>query len=234
MTWRNCQASQSLVAAINTRYPGRDRGSDGTIGDAAHAARSSDHNPWVTVAGVGVVRARDVDRDGVDAAWIVEELRKLGAAGDRRLASGGYLIYRSRITRPDWSGWATYKGSNPHDKHFHVSFSRDPAGFDSPAGWLFLGGTPVPVTAPAPAGSMATLTHGMRNDRRVMALQRFLNAHGWRPALPLLPATGNYLEQTVAVVKAAQAQCGVTGPDADGRIVGPRTAAAFAARGARW
>lgn len=82
--------------------------------------------------------------------------------------------------------------------------------------------------------TMATLQYGMRTDSRVIALQRFLNAYNWKPALPLLTPLGNYLEQTVAVVKAAQAQCGVTGPDADGRIVGPRTAAAFAARGARW
>ena len=90
-----------------------------------------------------------------------------------------------------------------------------------------------PAPAPAPT-ALATLQYGMRADSRVIALQRFLNAYAWRPALPLLTPLGNYLDQTVAVVKAAQAQCGVTGPDADGRIVGPRTAAAFAARGARW
>jgi hypothetical protein len=84
------------------------------------------------------------------------------------------------------------------------------------------------------AGPLATLQRGMMGDPRVVALQHFLNAYNWTPALPLLPATGNYLDQTVAVVKAAQAQCGVTGSDADGTIVGPRTSAAFAARGARW
>lgn len=93
-------------------------------------------------------------------------------------------------------------------------------------------GTP-PAAAPAPAG-LATLTYGMRNDERVKALQRFLNAYNWRPALPLLQPLGNYLDDTAKVVKAAQAQCGVGGPDADGRTVGPRTSAAFAARGARW
>lgn len=93
-----------------------------------------------------------------------------------------------------------------------------------------------PAAAPpaaVPAG-MATLQYGMRADSRVIALQRFLNAYGWRPPLPLLQPLGNYLEQTVAVVKAAQGQCGVTGPDADGTIVGERTKAAFAARGGRW
>jgi hypothetical protein len=236
MAWRNCQASLTLVAAINAKWPGRDKGSDGTIGDAAHATRSSDHNPWLTVAGTGVVRARDVDRDGVDLPWLFEELRKLGAAGDPRLAGGGYLILNRRITRPDFRSWAVYNGSNPHDKHGHVSFSRDPAGFDSQAPWPFLAVASAPAVnaVGAPPGTLRTLTYGMRNDPGVVELQRFLNRHPWRPALPLLPATGNFLEQTVAVVKAAQQQCGVTGPDADGRIVGPRTSTAFAARGARW
>ena len=88
--------------------------------------------------------------------------------------------------------------------------------------------------APAPPATLPTLTYGMRTDSRVIALQRWLNAYDWRPALPLLTPLGNYLDQTAAVVKAAQAQCGVTGPDADGRTVGPRTSAAFASRGARW
>ena len=68
---------------------------------------------------------------------------------------------------------------------------------------------------------------------RVAELQRFLNAFGWRPALPLLPVTGNYREQTRDVVRAAQGQCGVGGSDADGTVVGPRTLAAFRSRGFR-
>jgi hypothetical protein len=148
MAWRNCQASLTLVAAINAKYPARDRGSDGTIGDAAHATRSSDHNPWLIVDGVGVVRGRDITNDpAINLPAMFEELRKLGAAGDPRLTGGGYLILRSRITRPDWSGWAVYTGSNPHDKHGHVSFSRNRAGFDSQAPWPFLSTAPAPTAA---------------------------------------------------------------------------------------
>jgi hypothetical protein len=92
--------------------------------------------------------------------------------------------------------------------------------------------------APPAAGfdpnSLRTLTYGMRNDAGVRALQGFLNRYNWVPALPLLPATGNYLNQTRDVVKAAQKQCGITGADANGETVGPRTKAAFGARGARW
>lgn len=230
MAWRNCAASVTLVDAINAYYPGRDKSSDGTIGDAAHASRNSDHNPWVVVEGMGVVRARDIDKDGIDAAWCVEELRKLGAAGDPRLIDGGYLIFNRRITAPDFSEWRAYTGSNPHDKHFHISYSRKQAGFDLQAGWAFLGGRPtVPPVNPTRVPSIPTLSHGMQNNIYVASLQRFLNAEPWVPALPLLPVTGNFLDMTRNVVTAAQRQCRLT---ADG-VVGPNTRAAFVARGWR-
>lgn len=90
--------------------------------------------------------------------------------------------------------------------------------------------------APAPAApaTLATLSYGMRSDSRVAAFQRQSNAYNWQPELPLLPATGNYLDETKAVVAAAQKQLGITGPDADGSVIGPRTTAALAARGFRW
>lgn len=90
-----------------------------------------------------------------------------------------------------------------------------------------------PAPAPQPA-AMAPLSYGMTSDSRVAAFQRQSNAYGWAPELPLLPATGNYLAQTAEVVRRAQQQLGVTGPDANGRTIGPRTIAALAARGFRW
>jgi hypothetical protein len=142
-------------------------------------------------------------------------LRHLGAGADRYL---GHLE------------WAPSRKIDP------AGWPGGMAGFRGTVAAIL--GAPLPPGAqpapPAAPGGLPTLQRGMTNDPRVAALQRFLNAYGWRPALPILPATGNYLDQTVAVVKAAQAQCGVTGPDADGTIVGPRTAAAFRARGATW
>lgn len=135
MAWRNCRASVMLVNEVNLRWPSRDKASDGTIGDAAHATRNSDHNPWVKVGGQGVVRARDIDKDGIDAAWLVEHLRRLGAGGDPRLVNGGYIIFNRRITNSDFRSWRTYNGSNPHTSHVHVSFTRDATGFDSTNEW---------------------------------------------------------------------------------------------------
>lgn len=108
-------------------------------------------------------------------------------------------------------------------------------GVVGPQTWRTMGvGASAPAPPPFDPNTLATLSYGMRGDDRVKALQRFLNAYGWRPALPLLPVTGNYLEQTVAVVAAAQVQMGIAGTDANGRTVGPRTKAALASRGARW
>lgn len=154
MAWRNCGASLALVAEVNARWPNRDKASDGTIGDAAHATRTSDHNPFIIVDNIGVVRARDIDKDGIDAPWLAEYLRTLGAAGDRRLTGGGYVIFNRRITMPNWSGWRVYAGTNPHDHHVHVSFSLNRAGFDSTAGWG-ISGAPTPTAVeddlPTPA-----------------------------------------------------------------------------------
>jgi hypothetical protein len=92
-----------------------------------------------------------------------------------------------------------------------------------------------PAPAPAPDGSsLATLSYGMRSDSRVAAFQRQSNAYPWSPELPVVPATGNYLDQTKALVARIQAAVGVTGPDADGSVIGPRTKAELSTRGFRW
>jgi surface antigen len=90
-----------------------------------------------------------------------------------------------------------------------------------------------PPPPPLPA-NLATLSYGMRNDSRVAAFQRQSNAYPWTPELPVVPATGNYLDQTTDLVRRMQALLGITGTDANGRTIGPRTKAALAARGFRW
>lgn len=223
--WRNCNASLRFVEALNVAYPRRDKASDGTIGDAAHATRSSDHNPWVVVAGKGVVRARDVDKDGIPAAAIVEALRKLGAAGDPRLTGGGYIIFNRRITTPDFKGWKVYTGSNPHDKHFHISFSLRQAGFDSNAPWaIFAGGTTPPATGGAKAGD-GVLELGDAGPS-VVQLQKVLSR--WYPDRAIT-ADGDFGPATLALVKHFQGKAGLT---VDG-VAGPATLAALGLSGLR-
>jgi CHAP domain len=95
-------------------------------------------------------------------------------------------------------------------------------------------GAPVATPPALDGSSLATLSYGMQNDSRVAAFQRQSNAYPWDPELPILPATGNYLDQTAEVVRRAQAQMGITGPDANGRVIGPRTKAELARRSFRW
>ncbi len=231
MAWRNCKASLVLVEEVNARWPRRDKASDGTIGDAAHATRTSDHNPWVTVAGTGVVRARDIDKDGIDAAWLAEHLRQLGAKGDPRLAGGGYIIFNRRITKPDFSGWRVYTGSNPHTAHLHVSFARDAAGFDSSASWgIATAGAKAGAAAGAATGSakkpaanavrVLQLTDPPMRGDDVRLVQLILAA--WY-GLPAAWADGVYGPATVEVVKRAQANTPpgpILRPDG---VVGPQT-----------
>lgn len=180
MAWRNCVTSTVLIGQVNKKWPNRDKTSDGTIGDAAHATRVSDHNPWVVVNGVGVVRARDIDKDGCDIPWMFEELRKLGAQGDPRLAGGGYLIHNRRITTPDFTKWVPYSGINPHTAHGHISWTRSQAGFDSPSPYAFFGGS-VGVPGTAPSGGYVIGDKMAREGERgsdVAWIQQRLNVWG--------------------------------------------------------
>jgi hypothetical protein len=97
----------------------------------------------------------------------------------------------------------------------------------------YAGAAPTPPPA-LDGSSLATLSYGMRNDSRVAAFQRQSNAFPWDPELPVVPATGNYLDQTRDLVRRIQAQVGIAGPDANGETIGPRTKAELARRSFRW
>jgi hypothetical protein len=212
MAWRPCRAGVALLAEVDKRWPNRSKASDGTIGDTAHSTRTSDHNP----NSAGVVRARDITAAGIDAAWFAEWLRQKGAAKDPRLMGGGYVIFNRRITKADFSGWRVYTGQNPHVKHVHVSFSRIATGYDDTSVWgLVQNGKPYAIT---PFSTYCS--YGERNDR-VMDLQRFMTKI--YPSYNNYVPTGFYGDQTKAGMAEFQRRTGVTGPDADGSIVGPRT-----------
>jgi hypothetical protein len=142
MSWRVARSLDVLLEEINASAPLRSKVSDGSIGDAAHATRTSDHNPWVIYGGQGIVRARDFTHDparGLDCNELAQALAALVAVGGHPACrSGAYVIWRSRIFSFDrrHEGWRVYSGSNPHDKHLHISVATDPAGFDSTRPWL--------------------------------------------------------------------------------------------------
>lgn len=126
---------------INELWPDRDKRSDGWIGDPAHAARKSDHNPDYTAE--GIVRAIDVDKDGVDMGKILSAV-----LFDPRT---WYVIWNGRIRYGSHvegvpEGWQPYKGANKHDRHMHISVRKVGRWDRNTARWAFP--TPTPATPP--------------------------------------------------------------------------------------
>ena len=112
-------AAQSVLDQATRLWPNRSRLSDGTVGDPAHAARVSDHNPDSR----GIVHAADLTHDpahGVDTYRLADQVRLNAKAGhEPRLK---YVISNRRIASPtaNWV-WRYYDGDNPHTQHMHVS-----------------------------------------------------------------------------------------------------------------
>lgn len=132
--WRLAHSLETLRTEIDTRWPHRSKTSDGTIGDPAHAATNSDHNPNPQ----GVVCALDITHDSTNGP----DIRQLGL----ELISNPnyqakYVIYdgllASRLT--DWR-LRPYTG-DPHTSHIHVSVGTGPDGhsrppYDDPQPWF--------------------------------------------------------------------------------------------------
>lgn len=128
MTWYIAKSLEVLRAQLNERAPNRSKVSDGGIGDAAHSARTSDHNP----TSAGQVCARDFTNDpagGMAGQWLADTLV---ASRDPRIK---YIIWNRRIldTRPGmkpWT-WQPYSGTNDHTHHVHVSVFAGVLGDDA-------------------------------------------------------------------------------------------------------
>lgn len=147
---------RNLKATLDRRWPNRDHGADGWIGDAAHQAQQSDHNPDPVT---GVVRARDIDKDGIVPQVVV--------ASCMLHPSTRYVIYNRRIYRvADRYRPRVYDGSNPHTDHIHESIVHEVAAENSAAPWELIGGFKWPELRLGAVGKPAK------------ALQALLNAWG--------------------------------------------------------
>lgn len=115
MTWRVALSLLVLRDQIDALYPNRNKASDGTIGDAAHQAQQSDHNP----DSQGIVRALDITHDPQHGCDIDQISDALAAAQDLRVS---YVIANRLITGPDYGWiWTSYSGDDPHTGHLHLS-----------------------------------------------------------------------------------------------------------------
>lgn len=131
-----------LRREIDVRWPRRDRRSDGWIGDRSHTARKSDHNPDWSSSPRGVVRALDIDKDGVDVNLLLREF-----IADSRTS---YVIWNRYIYDREYGfRRRRYGGENPHTHHMHISIRHGNAYEDSVRSWLS-GSTPPPIRPPEP------------------------------------------------------------------------------------
>ncbi len=170
--WRAAGSLLALRREIDARWPNRDRRTDGMVGDLDHCPRdgsgTSDHCPNAQ----RVVRAFDIDSDGIPANWLAEHFRKLGASGDPRLAGNGYVIFNRRIASAvrGWV-WRRYNGSSPHTDHIHLSLTRDAGAYDRAGLW----GTKQALLPRHEVGSRTLqLKEPMMRGTDVKWLQRFL------------------------------------------------------------
>lgn len=193
MSWRLANSIKALLDQVNAAYPHRRKDSDGGIGDEAHAARTSDHNPYIKVRGVGIVRAFDfthAPETGFDAYAFAEMMLK---NKDNRVR---YVISNKKIASgkggPDPWKWRKYTGENPHDHHTHVSVTETESEFDSPSRWNL---------------------NGMAEQAAAMAEEA--NNYVAPPPTLRLGARGD-------IVKKMQSGIGLTGKDIDG-FFGPNT-----------
>jgi hypothetical protein len=134
MASRRLPAIIAFENEMNTAFPDRDRASDGEAGDARHAESVSNHNrdetgntgSWRDADKINEVHARDTDRDLRKKGWTMEMvlailLDRVRRGIEKRITEiifDGYIYTKAR-------GWVKrkYSGSNPHDKHLHLSYA---------------------------------------------------------------------------------------------------------------
>ncbi len=138
MSWHLAPSLVGLQKEINAKWPKRSKKRDGTIGNAAHKATKSDHNPNSR----GSVNAIDITYPGVDADVIISAVKKHPSAS--------YVIFNKKI----WSAshkWVPrpYTGANPHTTHLHISIKQGVKAEQSNVKWLSAP-KPKPVAKPKP------------------------------------------------------------------------------------
>lgn len=166
---------------IYAKWPHHETNHDGWIGDAAHQATKSDHNPNSR----GIVDAIDTDENGIHMPTLM-----VAAAMH---PSTSYLIYEGKIYKarnlyvPE-----RYTGtSNPHAGHCHTSIWQTVKAEQSKTPWNVTG--------------WSTLHEGA-TGRAVSEAQMYLNVYGAE-----LSVDGHFGPKTDKAVRAYQDKYNVAG-----------------------
>lgn len=146
--WRLAPSLVALEAEFDAAWPRRSRASDGSIGDAAHRRRRSDHNP-----SSGFVHGIDITDDPRNGPDVSVVARQIAARRDPRLE---YVISDAEIWERQTGRWRRYTGANPHRHHAHFSIRHTAQARNDLSPWL----TPVraPSTSAAPTVAPAVPT----------------------------------------------------------------------------
>lgn len=168
-SWRLAKSLETLRKQINAEYPKRKKTSDGTIGDARHRAKKSDHNP----NSKGVVCAWDITEDPVNGPNLT--VLNLYLMKDPRLH---YTIYERKIYNPSiQSGKA--RPAKGHEAHMHVSVRQVAKLYDDPSPWKIKAEAMPSKTTSAPKPAPATPTPTKTALYDPMRAVNFFEKRGW-------------------------------------------------------
>ena len=207
MSWYLAPSLDQLRSEVNARWPKRSKRSDGTIGDEAHSARKSDHNPNRR----GSVNAIDITAKGIGTGALI--------AAAKKHPSVRYIIFNRRIMNRDIGNFSPrpYRG-NPHTAHVHISIYQRASAETDRRSWG-VADAAAPQPKPKPKASKAPpfpLPKGHwygpeSRDRRnhsgyyardragIRQLQQRLKDRGWR-----ISVDGRYGPATRDVVRSFQ------------------------------
>jgi hypothetical protein len=126
---RLVEGGVTLRNQVNARFPGRDKSSDGWVGDSAHSNRASFHNPdkngWVHALDIDENMGKGKWRNGRNARALADQLVKYAASGlpgsDRVL----HVVYEDQVASGTYkSSWWKWRGKGyGHTQHIHISFT---------------------------------------------------------------------------------------------------------------
>ena len=120
------KAGVTLRNEVNRRWPRRDKRSDGWIGDKAHQARKSDHNPdargWVHAIDI------DADLDKLDphaAQKLANQIVTYAASNAPGADRIKYVVFNDQIASGTYPAtkWVWRGRGYGHFGHIHVSFT---------------------------------------------------------------------------------------------------------------